>query len=310
MNPIDYLLGIDLGGTRLKMVALTSSGRELERFEASTCDDGSASFRAAVRSGVETLTRRLGQPQSIGLAAPGLARDDNRAIALMPTRLEGLSGFEWSDFLGADTHVFNDAHAALAGEVWLGAAQQVRHAFMLTLGTGVGGAIVADGKVLQGTLGRAGHLGHICLDVEGAPDIVHTPGSLEDLIGNHNIGVRSGGRFASTHDLVAAYEAGDEEASRVWLRSIRALGCAIASLINVLDPEIVVLGGGIVSAGASLLAPLEKVLDATEWRPCGARVPIVPAQLGDHAGAVGAAFLARKDTLNSATDATRSSSAL
>lgn len=286
-----YLLGIDLGGTRLKLVALTPLGDEIGRSEAASRDDGVAGFRQSVRAEVETLAGCLGVPQSIGFAAPGLACPDNRAIAWMPGRLQGLENFEWSDLLGVPTHVFNDAHAALAGEAWLGAAKGMSHAFMLTLGTGVGGAILANGQILQGSLGRAGHLGHICLQLDGAPDIVGTPGSLEDLVGNHSLQARSGGRFSSTHELVRASEAGDALAQTLWRQSVRALGCAIASLINVLDPEVVVLGGGIAQAGRSLFVPLENELNATEWRPGGHRVPVVPAELGDHAGAVGAAYL-------------------
>ncbi len=291
---MNYQIGIDLGGTQIKTVAVSPDGAELKRGRAHTNDNGLASWRDAVKSQVEALARECGAPQRVGLAAPGLARRDNRAISFMPGRLQGLENFDWGEFLGLETRVFNDAHAALAGEAWLGAAKGREHAFMLTLGTGVGGAILAGGRILQGALGRAGHLGHICLDVDGAPDIVNTPGSLEDLIGDHSVGARSGGRFQSTRDLVRAFESGDAEARTIWLRSIRALGCAIASLINVLDPQIVVLGGGIVAAGASLFEPLHCVLDETEWRPGGQSVEIVPATLGDYAGALGAAKLALK----------------
>ena len=160
---------------------------------------------------------------------------------------------------------------------------------MLTLGTGVGGAVLADGRILRGHLGRAGHLGHICLDINGAPDIVQTPGSLEDMIGNHNITERAGGRFATTHALIAAYRADDPDATRVWLASIRALACGIASLINVLDPEAVILGGGIAQCGDALFGPLATELERVEWRPAGPGVRLLAAELGEWAGAIGAA---------------------
>src|SRR5947208_3385148 len=107
---------------------------------------------------------------------------------------------------------------------------------LLTLGTGVGGAAVVDGHLLKGHIGRAGHLGHICLDPQGKPDVVGTPGSLEDAIGNCTVAARTGGRFSSTLELAKAHEAGDAEAGKVWLLSIHHLACGIASLINVLDP--------------------------------------------------------------------------
>jgi glucokinase len=101
---------------------------------------------------------------------------------------------------------------------------------------------------------------------------------------------RTGGRFATTHELVAACVQGDAAAREAWLRGIRALGCAIASLVNVLDPEAVIVGGGIASAGDALFVPLQRVLDETEWRPMGRSVMVRPAQLGEWAGATGAAW--------------------
>jgi glucokinase len=206
--------------------------------------------------------------------------------------MHGLEGFDWPDWLGRRVPVLNDAHAALLGEVWQGAARGMRDAILLTLGTGVGGAIWAGGRLLRGNLGRAGHFGHLCLDPHGAPTITGIPGGLENWIGNHNIAERTGGRFATTHALVAAYQAGDTFAAEVWLQSVRALGCAIASLVNVLDPQAVVIGGGIAQAGSALFDPLARVLDEVEWRPAGFSVPVVPARLGEWAGAYGAAFAA------------------
>jgi glucokinase len=217
----------------------------------------------------------------------------------MPGRLQGLENFDWSDYLKNPVRVLNDAHAALLGEAWLGAVAGKRNVFLLTLGTGVGGAILSDGQLLRGTIGRAGHLGHITLNPTGAPDIVNTPGSLEDAIGDSTVVARSDGKFASTRNLVTAHQNGDDFASRVWLDSVRALAAGISSLINVLDPEVVVLGGGIMAAGDELLVPLRSFLNEMEWRPGGHQVPIVPAILGDYAGALGAAFYAWQGTAQS-----------
>ena len=108
---------------------------------------------------------------------------------------------------------------------------------------------------------------------------------------------RSHHRFNSTKELVEAHQAGDREASRIWLRSIRALGCAIGSYINMVDPEVVVLTGGIASAGMTLMDPLNKVLEEVEWRPGGHTVPIVFGTLGEWAGTLGAAYAAQKGGL-------------
>ena len=115
------------------------------------------------------------------------------------------------------------------------------------------------------------------------------PGALECWIGNYNIGERSGRKFATTHELIAAYCAGDSAARELWLSSIRALACAIASLINILDPETVIIGGGIAQAGDALFEPLRVELAKVEWRPAGCTVQIRPARLGEWAGAIGAA---------------------
>jgi len=109
------------------------------------------------------------------------------------------------------------------------------------------------------------------------------------MFGNHNIRERTAGRFDSTHALGDAHLAGDAEASKMWLHSVRALGCAIGSFINILDPEAVILGGGIARSGPPLFEPLRQVLDEVEWRPTAAAVKILPAKLGELAGAYGAA---------------------
>ena len=285
-------VGIDLGGTQIKAVVVEASGAIVRQELRPTFDaSAGAPFWAET---IRALATELGAGLPVGLSAPGLASPDGRAIALMPGRLQGLEGLDWTNFLSRQrvVPVVNDAHAALLGEAWIGAARGLRDCIMLTLGTGVGGAILADGKLLRGHLGRAGHLGHVCLDPHGAPDIVGTPGSLEDQIGNHNIAQRTQGRFATTHELIAAAAAGDEFASRVWSDSIRALACAVVSFINILDPEAVIIGGGIAQAGDALFGPLGAELDRLEWRPGGHPTPIIRARLGEWAGAVGVASAA------------------
>ena len=189
----------------------------------------------------------------------------------MPGRLKGLEGFDWPLFLRRErgVTVLNDAQAALLGEVWQGAAKGLRHVILITLGTGVGGAILSDGWLLHGANHRAGHLGHISLDPFGPPDITGIPGSLEDAVGEATLAGRSGGRFRTTAELLRAVAGGDPDARRTWERSIRALGCGLASLVNVFDPEAIVIGGGIAQSGPLLYEPLQKVLDEVEWRPAG-----------------------------------------
>ena len=155
----------------------------------------------------------------------------------------------------------------------------------------VGGAVYAGGRLLKGVIGRAGHLGHITVDANTPRDDFNTPGSLEDAIGNQTIAQRGEGRYATTHALLDAYAAGDEHAQRVWLTSIRHLAAAIASLINVLDSELIILGGGIATGAKDLLfKPLQQALDDFEWRPGGHQARLAPAMLGDSAGCLGSVF--------------------
>ena len=288
-------IGIDLGGTNIKAALIDcATGAAIATLSKPTCDGEFVGefprFAVTVREIVEVLEAEAGaQKLDIGLSAPGLADPDGRCIRLMPGRMHGLEQLDWSAFLDRRVNVLNDAHSALLGEVWIGAARGCSDAFMLTLGTGVGGAVYAGGRLLKGVIGRAGHLGHITVDANAARDDFNTPGSLEDAIGNQTIATRGKGRYANTLVLIEKVAAGDADASAIWLDSVRKLAAGVASLINVLDPEVVVIGGGIASgAGPHLFEPLGRFLDEFEWRPAGHRARIVPAMAGDMAGCFGA----------------------
>lgn len=288
---MSYSIGVDLGGTNIKIVVISTDGDVLQYL---TCDtaDSEGSWSQTIKQNFDLIQTQRGQPCHVGLAAPGLAAKDGRSIAYMQGRLKGLQGLMWQDFLesAAPVVVLNDAHAALLGEVWRGAAKGYSNAILLTLGTGVGGAVLVEGRLIKGHIGRAGHLGHVTVYSDGSPDIVNTPGSIEQMIGNYNVSERSQGRFTSTRLLVEAHLRGDTAATMIWLRSIHHLAAAIASFINAFDPEIVIVGGGIAQAGSSLFDPLRKELDQFEWRPLGHTVRVIPAALGEKAGAIGAAY--------------------
>jgi glucokinase len=286
--------GIDIGGTNLKAVAISADGAVLKQNHHPTISSTSPAHTLGEqgRAAIAQLIAGIGSaPASIGVCAPGLAAADERSIAYLPEKLPGLPGLDWTTALDAQSMVpvLNDAQAALLGEAWQGAARNLRHVVMLTLGTGVGGAVIVDGRLLRGAIGRAGHFGHMSLDPDGPASITGMPGALEMLIGDCSVAERTAGRFLTTAALVHAHRAGDAAATHVWLRSVRGLACAIGSAINLFDPEIVVLGGGIAQAGEALFAPLMAELDRVEWRPGGHRVTVVPAMLGEWAGAIGAA---------------------
>lgn len=293
----NYQIGIDLGGTFIKAALIdVESGAVHHSVSKPTLDgewrDDVPEFAFGVRTCVEELEAVIGASSlDVGLSAPGLADASGASIRWMPGRMHGIEGFVWADFLQRRVRVLNDAHAALLGEVWVGAACGVQNAIMLTLGTGVGGAIFADGRLLLGQIGRAGHLGHISIDAGGPVDAFQTPGSLEQAMGNQSVQRRSAGRFQTTHELVDAVVAGDAQAQECWQGSLRGLAVAIASLVNVLDPEVVVIGGGIATgAGATLMEPLREAVARFEWQPGGHAVRLELARAGDWAGAIGAVW--------------------
>jgi glucokinase len=288
--PAVYAIGCDVGVTNVKTVCVTRDGSVFDRDVTDTRAD-SPDWPAGVKRVVETMEVTHGRAAAVGVAAPGIAARVGDSIFWMQGRLDLVQALNWAKFLARDeVPVLNDAQAALMGEAWQGAAKGSHNVALLTLGTGVGGALMVDGRLLRGALGRAGHLGHVSLDIDGPPDVTNCPGSLESAIGNVTVAERTGGRFTTTHDLIAAHLAGDTDATRVWLRSVRALAAAVASIINVADPEVFIIGGGIARAGDALFEPLAGYLDRYEWRPHGRRAAVVPAVLGEHAGALGAAW--------------------
>lgn len=297
MVPPTHLIGIDIGGTNIKAALFSAeTGECLSRRTTPTGDGDKVGDKPAWADGVQLLVEEFerecsGDRLPVGISAPGLAKRDGSCIAWMPGRMAGIENFIWADFLQRKATVLNDAHAALLGEVWQGAAKGARDVLLLTLGTGVGGAAMSDGRLLTGHTGRAGHFGHISLDPLGRPTIAGTPGGLEDAIGNASVKERSQGKFSSTRELLEAVKEGDEFAIEVWRRSMRALAAGMTSLINSFDPETFILGGGIAAgAGEVLLSPLAGFLYEMEWRPGGHQVKVALAELGEWAGTYGAAW--------------------
>jgi glucokinase len=290
-------IGIDLGGTNIKAALINRSSGELVMSLSKPTLDGEfigerPRFALTVKEIVHELEAKTGgEKLCVGLSAPGLANPNGRCIDWMPGRMHGLEKFDWPSYLRREVQVINDAHAALLGEAWIGAAKGCMDVFMITLGTGVGGAVLSGGRLLKGHIGRGGHLGHITVDAKAPKDIFNTPGSLESFLGNKTLQERGAGRYENTHILVAAAASGDAEAKALWLESVRYLSVGIVSLINVLDPELVILGGGIASgAGAQLMQPLQACLDDFEWTPGGHRVRLALASAGEWAGAYGCVY--------------------
>jgi glucokinase len=284
-------IGLDVGGTRVKAVVVEDEGTVLDQVVRQSLDHGVERWAEVAQALVQELIEQYGEELFVGVCAPGLADGDEKFIWNLPNRMPGIEGLVWQRFLGRPqaVPVLNDGQAALWGERWLGAAAGRQNVILLTLGTGVGGAAIVDGRLLRGARGRAGHFGHISIAETGSLDIVGTPGSLEDAVGNQTVNQRSEGVFFDTKELLAACRRRETNALRVWDRMLSDLARGLVSLINGLDPDLVLLGGGISIAGDELLEGLRQRLDAWEWRPGGLGAELALAKLGEWAGAFGAA---------------------
>jgi glucokinase len=313
-------LGIDIGGSSAKLSLLDGDLRV--RFQdlvalPDVADDPRANRAARValvERAILDASAAGAHRLTVGIATPGIVDAEHRRIVSLPGKLAGLEGLDWREALEARAPaarapsssgdaaatwpppiaILNDAHAAVLGEARLGAGRGCDDLAMLTLGTGVGGGVVLGGRLLEGRNRRAGHLGHVSLDPYGEPSVFATPGSLEWHLGNAYLPRRSGGRYATNEDLAAAVRRGEAAAVAEWGRMVRALAVGIASIINVLDCERVILGGGLLAAEDLLFGPLARELDQVEWRPTGVSVAVVAAELGRHSGSIGAALFGRE----------------
>ncbi|MBK5277564.1 MAG: ROK family protein [Bacteroidia bacterium] len=287
-------IGIDLGGTNIKGVLIDQEGNTILDTKTETIEKDDTHWKQAVAEMIQNFKAKAdSNVTAIGLCAPGLANAENNCISFMPGRMNGLENFNWSDWVGENIAVLNDAHAAIVAEAKFGVAKGLQHAALISLGTGVGGAILINGKLYQGFSQMAGHIGHSTINAETSErDVTNMAGSIESAIGNISLADRSHGKYQTTEELVNDFRKGDYFASWVWLSSVRKLAINIASVINILSPEVVILSGGIIQAKDALLEPLQDFLDHYEWRPGGKKTPVKFAHFSDHAGAVGAAAFA------------------
>jgi glucokinase len=291
-------IGIDLGCTNIKGVLVDQTGNILLEQKEQTQEHDDQHWKQAVFEMISSLELKAGKKVGhIGIAAPGLADDTNSCIAFMPGRLPGLENFDWSTSAARRIHVLNDGHAALMAEASFGAAKGMQHAVLFSLGTGVGGAVLINGKLYQGAFQMAGHLGHMTVNTHAVSrDVTNMVGSIEDAIGNVSLQTRTYGRYLTTDDLVNDYLGGNVLATWWWLSSVQKLAATVASTINALSPEVVILSGGITHARDALLKPLQSFMDLYEWRPASRKTEIRLAHFSDLAGAIGAAGFALSKT--------------
>jgi glucokinase len=303
--------GIDIGGTKMLAVALADDGRIVTEARDRT-PDGVEHVVAAIVALVERVDPRGSAPIGIGVA--GLVDYDGRLryAPNLPTVVEAPIRDLVAHATGRDVAVDNDANLAALGEVTYGAASGAADALMVTLGTGIGGGIVLGGRVLRGAHGFAGEIGHLTVERGGSPCACGETGHWESIASGSALGAMARALVASGrgnailaaaggdagavdgHHVTTAMHAGDPESLALLDDYADNVAVGLAGLANVLDPELIVLGGGVVEIGEVLLesvtAAFSRRIEGLEHRP---RVPIVAAQLGEHAGAIGAGVLAR-----------------
>lgn len=298
---MDYLFGIDIGGTKMKMVCMDTDYQVLQTLQwpeddvLHTRDVDARAWTEAINNALSKICNEYhGEPTVIGISSPGFPNKDYKSIADMPGRLQDLKNYTWEEHLDFDGSIFiiNDAKAALLAEIHTPEFEGVQNVIMLTIGTGVGGAAMVDGNVLEGHLGRAGHLGNMSVDVDGPPTLTSIPGGLDIVVGNCGLEQRTHGLFDDLIDLQEGYARGEPVATEYWLKTVKALAVGICSFVNVLDPEYVIIGGGAASAGRYLFDPLASYMELYEWRPDSQSVKIRAARQGYFAGAIGAGIFA------------------
>jgi glucokinase len=280
-----HVIGVDLGGTKIRAGVADGRGDILRTLERPTPRGSTTEVLRAVREVVEELG--AADVDALGLAIPGtIDLRTGRVVtaANLPFRDDDVKApFEQS--YGVPVALDNDANAATLAEWKLGAGRGARHMVMVVLGTGIGGGLILDGRLYRGAHGTSGELGHVVIG--GKTLELRAAGPAADRYARELFGPESDAR-----DLVRQARAGDERAGEALEQIGRRLGSAIGSFVNVLDPEIVVVGGGFAEAGDLLLEPARQVVRREALEPARDLVRIVPSQLGGDAGLVGAAILA------------------
>jgi glucokinase len=306
------VLGIDIGGAQIRAGMVDESGAILASRTIATPADLDA-FLPQLHEAIRWLLEATATPAGVGIGCKGIINPDSTTVEVLPGALHFLEGLRLADLVGLplDVPVFADnaARVALAAEVVWGAARGRQNVMMLTLGAGIGGAVLAGGHLLRGHSGVAGHLGHITVDPNGALCSCGNRGCLETVFSARAIEgqawsavhrgcastltrlFREQPQLATCRTIFQAASEGDELAISIVGEAIGKLSAAIAGLLHVFDPEVVILGGQVADAGAELIEPLQEEVWTRSRGLLGRDVPIVPQEVADKSGIVGAAGL-------------------
>ena len=305
---------VDLGGTNLRAANIDREGRIHERVKVSTPaankpEDILNAIASAVGQCEDQAAPRAGRMQAVSVVVPGSVHRDTGAIVNAPN-VPAIVDFRLADALAAklDRQVVieNDANAAALGEMWQGAARGCRTFVCLTLGTGVGSGIVLDGELWRGVDGTAGEIGHTSVDpFGGVACTCGSRGCLEvyasataivrmarEAKPRHPNSFLASSNHLTSEQIYRAGVKGDELALEVFRRMGGYLGVGLANLINILNPEMIVIGGGVVNAWELFEKDMNHQVAERAFPLPAAQVKIVPGECGDNAGLLGAARLA------------------
>ncbi len=307
-------IGMNLSGPQVRAALVDDEGRIVERREAMISPENMvaqlATIATELRSGRAIVS-------ALGIAIPGLVnRQTDRVVASrhLPSSMEGDLHGEVTRATGLRVEIENDANAAAYGEYKVGAGRGSRNIFYMMIGNGIGGAIILDGKLWTGASGFAGEVGHITIDTEGLECICGNTGCLETVASAPSIVRRarerlnrdstsSLSRLALNKNFTAddvAHQAneGDDFALMMIERTGKYIGTGVASVINLLNIERIVLGGGVMDAGQLILNPIIQEAKRRAFQPCFEATDIVAANLGTDAVTIGVAMLARDAPVN------------
>ena len=297
-----YSIGVDLGGTNLRVAAVDQNGGIIDRIsEPANFAAGPGQVAGAIAGVVNALRKRHGKDRlaGVGIGVPGYI-DIEAGIVVEAANLPGFTGFPIRDrvqeHLGIPIILENDANAAALGEMWMGAGRSVKDLILLTLGTGIGGGIVSDGQVLHGFSGMAGEFGHMTVFPDGNPCGCGNSGCLEKHASASAIAAMGrmmyfDSEIKSAADVYALALEGNERAKRVFESMGRALGIAIASLINVFNFPLYLISGGPLPAWDLFSPPMFCEIKKRSFTFVRTGTRVERALLGADAGLFGAAYL-------------------
>ncbi len=310
MTPQSNYIGVDMSGAALHAALVSSEGRVVERREAAL-DDGTT-VAAQVTRVVAGWRDHAPGVAALGIGVPGLVSPETGRVVVsndMPSVTSGDLQTELTQQTGLTVALENDANAAAFGEFVAGAGRGSRNLFYITIGNGIGGALILDGKPWLGASGFAGEFGHITIDPEGEPCVCGNIGCLETVASAPNIVRRAHERLRrdstsslsrlglskdfTAADVARAANEGDDFALLMIERTGRYIGTAVAAVINLLNIERIVLGGGVMEAGDLILNPIIREAGKRSFQPCFEATQILAATLGTDAVPIGAAMLAR-----------------